>query len=402
LREGGNIDTILNELKLHNRFNIVRYDPSDIIISPDYEISFWNNFKRTINELQEQFHKESGNIKKFFDFLNACKGISFVPLSRITFQDLLDKYFEDKRLKAILAFPIFGNTGFSVSKASAFTAVTVYKEFLLDGGYYPKGGMQEFPDLLSKRFEELGGTILTSKKVNKIKVLDGSVKGIIIGDENYIPAKYVVSNVDARQTFMNMLDEEIINKHFLDNLNKMTPTLSMFILYLGIEGDFSGLTKKSSSIWFLPHYDIEDMFLSAMKGDVESLDWFLLKISDDGRSILRFVNSPFRDNNYWKENKKRLTDLFVTKTEKLIPDLSKHIIFQDAASPSTLHRWTLNYQGAAYGWAGTPSQFAVSGLSRRTPIHNLYLTGHWTTLFQGIPGVAYLGRETAKSVIRKQ
>ena len=87
--------------------------------------------------------------------------------------------------------------------------------------------------------------------------------------------------------------------------------------------------------------------------------------------------------------------------EHVIPNLSSHIVFKDAATPNTLYKWTLNYKGAAYGWARTPSQFAVTGFTQRTSIENLYLTGHWTTLFQGVPGVAYLGRDTSKKILNK-
>lgn len=402
LRDGGNISTVLKELDLDKKIKIIRYDPSDIIISPDFKISFWNSLEETINEFQERFPFESVNINKFFNFLDNCSGLSFIPLRRITFQDLLDKYFKDLRLKSILSLPIMGNTGFSISKLSALTAVTVYKEFLLDGGYYPQGGMQEFPDLLLKRFKELGGNVLLPKIVRKIKVENNIAEGIIVDNDNFISSRYIVSNADVRQTFLNILGEGFIPKDLIENLNNMIPTLSMFILYLGIDGDFDDLPKGSSSIWFLPHYDLENMFLSAINGGVDTLDWFLLRISDDRKSILRFVNSPFKNKHYWKENKKRLIDVFIDKTEQLVPNLSKHIVFKDAATPNTLYKWTLNYQGAAYGWASLPSQFVVEGFSKKTFIHNLYLTGHWATLFQGIPGVAYLGRETAKTILHKR
>jgi prolycopene isomerase len=85
-----------------------------------------------------------------------------------------------------------------------------------------------------------------------------------------------------------------------------------------------------------------------------------------------------------------------------MPDLSNQLLFKDAATPYTLYRWTLNYRGAAYGWACMPSQFALPELSKKTSIKNLYLTGHWTTLAQGIPGVVYLGRDTANIILKRE
>jgi prolycopene isomerase len=401
LRDDGNIKAILRELDIERNLEIKRYDPSDIIFCPDYKVNFWNNLDRTIDELQKQFSRESVNIEKFFRFLNDCKGTSFIPLRHITFQTLLDNYFKDNKLKSVLSLPIFGNAGFSVSKITAFSAVTIYKEFLLDGGYYPKGGMQKFPDLLLKRFKELGGQARLSTIAKKIKINDNAIEGVVIDNDEFLSAKFVISNADARQTLLAMIGSELIPGEMSDLLNGMIPSLSMFILYLGIDKDFEQL-PKGSSIWFLPHYDIGKMFLDAVEGNIDKLDWFLLRISEDGNSILRFVNSPFMVKRYWEENKKRLIDEYIKKTERLITDLSKYVVFKDAATPDTLNKWTLNYEGAAYGWAGMASQFMVNGFYRNNPIRNLYLTGHWATLFHGIPGVAYLGRETARTIIYKR
>ena len=88
--------------------------------------------------------------------------------------------------------------------------------------------------------------------------------------------------------------------------------------------------------------------------------------------------------------------------EKVVPGVSSHIIYKDAATPSTLNRWTLNHEGAAYGWAWKPSQLAVSEFLPETAVENLYLTGHWTTLAQGVAGVAYVGRDTSKKIFANQ
>ena len=78
------------------------------------------------------------------------------------------------------------------------------------------------------------------------------------------------------------------------------------------------------------------------------------------------------------------------------------IIFKDAATPDTLYKWTLNHKGAAYGWAGIPSQLAITGFTQKTAIENLFLTGHWATLAQGISGVVYLGRDTSYKILNKE
>jgi prolycopene isomerase len=319
-----------------------------------------------------------------------------------TFKDLLDSYFEDYKLKAVLSLPVLGNVGLPPSLVSAITAATIYKEYIYDGGNYFEGGMQKLPNILVKKLKELGGDVILSKLVKKIKINDNLVKGIILEDNNFISAKYVVSNVDTRYTFLEMLNSNSTDKNVLDKLNGMTPSLSMFILYLGIDQNFSGFPEIPSNIWCLPDYDIERMYLTAMKGDVDNSDWFLFRASKDKRNILMLVNASFNTEKFWRDNKNRLTDLFIKKIEKIIPDLSKYVALKISATPHTLYKYTFNYKGAAYGWAGTSSQFAVSEFTQKTYIKNLYLTGHWTTLGQGISGVSYLGRSTAKMILNKR
>lgn len=402
LRKGGNIYNILKDLELDKRFKFTRYDPQDIIIAPDYKILVWNDLNKTIKEFQSKFPKESANIESFFSFLNRCSGIEFNSLRSITFQTLLNKYFKDNNLKSILAFPIFGNLGMPPSKVSSLTAVTLYKEFILDGGYYPNDGMQALSDILGKRFEELGGNLSLSSLATGIKVNNNKTEGITIWESDFISSKYVVTACDATQVFSRLIEEKVAGKGFIDRINKLVPSLSAFVIYIGVDKTLKTLPKESSNIWHLPNYDIEKLYHLTIDGDLSRLNWFLIRASSDNRSLTMLVNSPFKDIGYWEENKKRLTDEFIKKMEKVIPDLSHHVALKDSATPNTLYKWTLNHRGAAYGWESTPSQFAIQYLSQVTSIRNLYLTGHWATLAQGIPGVAYLGNSTARLILKKE
>lgn len=402
LRKKGSLTKILKELNIEKRLKIERYNPSNIIVAPDHKICFWNELDRTTEEFQSNFPQERDNIKRFFKYLAGIEGISFNSLRSITFEILLNRYFNDDKLKAILSFYILGICGLPPSLISASRAVTIYKEFIIDGGYYTKGGMQVLPNILSERFKELGGDLLLSRLVKKIIINNREVKGVDLAEKKYISARYVVSNVDARQTFLSLIGNEILDGRIVRKLYNMSSSLSMFILYLGINEEFDGLPRFSSNIWFLSNYNIESMYLSAINEGIDKLDWFLVRVSSDRKSILMLMNVPFKDVDYWKINKKRLVELFIKKVERVIPDLSKHIVFKDSATPITLYKRTLNYRGASYGWSGILSQSFDPDFSQITSIQNLFLTGHWTTLVQGIPGVAYLGCDTARIVLNRE
>jgi len=403
-RENGTIRRVFDGLEIHKKIEIKKFDPTDIIITPDYKISFWADLNKTLKELQKAFSEESDNINNFFNFLLKPEPNSLSKIRSWTFKNLLDQYFTNNMLKTILATPLLGYGGLPPSLISAFSGTKIYTEFLLDGGYYPEGGMQALSNALAERFKEFGGQLLLSRLVKKIKVKNSNIAGVILEKNGFIPSTYVVSSCDARQTFLRFLGKKIVSEELLNKLNNMTPSLSMFILYLGIDKYFKALPKPGSNIWFLPHYDIEKLYLLVKNRNTTNLaEHYMVRLSPDGRTILAFVNAPFKNKGYWVKNKEKLLESFIGQIEKnTIPNLSKHIVYKDAATPYTLFRYTLNYEGAAYGWAGMPSQFADSDFKKPPFLKGLYLTGHWTTYAQGISGVAYMGRNVAKLLLRNR
>jgi phytoene dehydrogenase-like protein len=163
------------------------------------------------------------------------------------------------------------------------------------------------------------------------------------------------------------------------------------------------LPKPGTNIWFLPDYDLEKAYSYAKEGDIDGVNGFMVRFSPDKRTILAFVITAFKNKSYWERNKVRLSESFVARIEKnIIPGLSAHIVYREAATPHTLCRYTLNFKGAAYGWASTPSQLFIPEFRQKTRIRGLYTVGHWTAQTQGIPGVAYIGLDTATLILRKE
>jgi phytoene dehydrogenase-like protein len=402
-REGGITKRVFHDLEIHNHVSIKRYNPSDIILTSDHKVSFFSDLKETIETFQRAFPDESANIARFFHFLTNPDPTSSARMRNWTLRILLDTFFTNQTLKAILAFPLFGNGGLPPSLMSAFTGAQIFTEFLIDGGYYPEGGMQTLPDALAKRFIDLGGTILLSSAVTKINLKDNKVLGVTIDKGNSVQSKYVISNCDARQTFLNLVGKKLLPREFLNRIDSMVPSISMFVAYLGISGAVHALPPPGCTLWFLPHHRIEDMYVSAMRRNERNLTEFLLHVSPVGRSIIAMATASFRNKRYWDNHKHRMLEALIKNIERsAIPGLSMHIRYQDAATPCTLLRYTLNNKGAAYGWASTPSQFADPDFRRPSFIEGLYLTGHWTTLGFGIPGVSYIGRDTANMILKRR
>ena len=62
--------------------------------------------------------------------------------------------------------------------------------------------------------------------------------------------KAVISNIDAHHTFSDLIGEDQIPSGFRSKLKGMKPSLSYFILYLGIEGRLDELSVSNNEVFF--------------------------------------------------------------------------------------------------------------------------------------------------------
>jgi phytoene dehydrogenase-like protein len=401
-RETGIVRKVFTDLEIDKRIRIKRQDPSDIILTPDYRFTFWADTDKTIKSFQMTFPEESNNFKKFFSFIMNLDPKSLAMIRNWTFKELLDRHFQNDKVKAILSFPVFGNGGLPPSLMSAYVGATIFREFLIDGGYYPEGGMQALPDALGDRFKEFGGELRLSSLVKQITVANKEVQGVLLEKDGFIPSKYVVSNCDARQTFFNLLERNSVREDFLNTIDSMEPSLSAFILYLGLDGQFDTLPNAGTNFWYTPHYDLDVIYDLRRKENFDHSWIYMVRVMPNSKNVVALIPAPFKNKQYWDANKDYLVEYFINEfSAHVIPNLSTHVVYKEAATPHTLYRYTLNNRGAAFGWATSSAQLAIPDLMAPSFIHNLYLTGHWTTLGMGIPGVVYLGLNTSRLLIKK-
>jgi phytoene dehydrogenase-like protein len=401
-REGGNFRKIITELGIDKLIKIKRFDPSDIVITPDFKILFYNDVTKTIYDLANIFPAEKENIIRYYNFVTNLDQFETVKLKNKTFANLLELFFNDNRLINSLFVPVLGNGGLPPSLMHAFTGSKIFAEFLIDGGYSPEGGIQSLPNALEHILIQNKGNFLYKRIVKKILVKNNAVTGVKLDNNETIISKYVISACDMIQTFKTFLGANVIGNQMISKLKNMIPSISTFILYLGIDKPFKGLPPPGTNIWYISYYDLEKIFYYMNLCDFNKAGGYMLRLSPDKKTILGFSFAPFKTRSFWKQHKQRIAQDFLKKIEKIIPDLKKHIVYFDAATPYTLYRYTFNYRGANYGWAPLQSQLFDPDFRQKSFIKGLYLTGHWTTQTHGIPGVSYLGYNTAKLILKRE
>ena len=420
-REDGLMGRIISDLKIKNELKFVRSDPVDKIITQDSDILIRKDFNKTIDSLKAQFPGSADKMDIFFKLVstNSLK-ISSLILNK-TFQDVLNELFINIKLKGILSLLLL-EMGLSPLHISAIAAFGFYREFIMDRGYYPIGGMQAIPNTFVKRLRNFGGKLVLSKKVTKILIANGVVKGVILEDGVKIKARYVVSNAAARQTFFNLIGKEYLDRDFVKRLENMKISTSAFLVFLGVNLKLKSVLSDYCTTWYYP-YSNENVFsidftnpVTFMKQAFDEKGFVMLcspsvkdpTLAPSGcESLILAIGAPFISEEFWRKNKSKLTDILIKRAEQIIPGLSNHIIVQDAASPVTLYKYTLNTYGASCGWAQVVTHAQKGRFGPDTPIENLYLAGHWAypgagIAMNGVAMAAYSGRLAAKSIIRKE
>jgi prolycopene isomerase len=333
-----------------------------------------------------------------------------------TFADMLADFIKDAKLGSIISAG-WPYVGLPPSKVSALQMAGYLYSAHIEGHNYLKGGPQVLANTLVKALRKYGGELQLGTKVTKILVENNTATGVETAKGNKISAKYVVSNADARQTFLSLIGSEKLSSKFLNRLEQMEPSFALFQVWLGV--DMNPREKgiiEHETIWY-SSYDLDYIYNSCLQGKFEEgfgictptlCDPGLAPENQHIISLICPIPYDYKEN--WEtENGKRGSSYkklenetmhrLIKKAERVIPELSKHIILSEAATPLTLERYTENYKGAAYGWASTIGQSGLSRLQPKTPIKNLYLAGHWTTPGGGTLAVALSGRNIAKVII---
>ncbi len=401
LSQSSHLNILLSNIGVMDQLKIVRINPSDIIITPDYRVEFGESLDKTVNNFVTRFPEEQDAIKLFFyDLICLEKFDSIKEFRSITFRNLLDKIFNNEVLKQILSLVILGNLGTTAREICCFTAIKHYRQFIVDGGYYTLGGVDAIPIVLANNFRDMGGEIILLKPVTKIVINNCGVRGVETKDGSFFCSDIVVSDCDMRTTLFDLVGKLRLNEVNISYLESMIPSLSLIVTYLGLKNNSVSLSDKVNN-WFISDYQYDKEIKLSDDYHFENFDWFMVRCNHEEKTCVIYANAPTKDYLFWKNNRSRIAELIVNKVDQSIPGLKKNIIFRTIADPSVLNRWTSNYSGAAYGWASTLNQFMVHDYLRDRIIPNLFFCGHWSTVAQGVPGVAIVAQRVSEIIKRR-
>ena len=133
--------------------------------------------------------------------------IRFFTMSAAEF---LEDYFENDLIRATMASPGIIGTALGVYSPGSAYVLLHHVMGDVDGNIgawgLARGGMGAISNALAGALQEHGGEILTSAPVQQIIVKNGRAVGVALDDGEEIQSRIVVSNLDAKRTFTQIMD----------------------------------------------------------------------------------------------------------------------------------------------------------------------------------------------------
>jgi prolycopene isomerase len=440
----GSPEGIYNELGLASKVERIPIHMTRRIISKDTDMTIPNlSGSERIGALIERFPDSKEELKSFFQLCsdlgeevtrfgeNMENSFIILPLMPLffrkmwslrgkSFADVLSEYFSDPRIKNNLSVGLTGMLGLPPSQLSGFIGV------LLTGGmstsqlYYFKSRSQDFSDGFASLIEENHGSLVYNKTVNKIITEKNRVTGVQTEDGEVYPAKYVVSNANAPDTFGKFLADNAKAQKYMEKLAQYKPSISSFIIWLGLAGDLRN-KHPEHSIYIDSGNDVETDFENYLSCNAEKTpvmlalyDSYYEGYSKPDTSTItimilsgyepwrRFEKDYFAGNKEdYKREKMRIAQILIKRVEeKAIPGLSSMIQEMEAATPLTNITFTKNPEGAIYGYPPSVNNAFMNRIKNTTPIDGLYLSSGWGMNSGSYTGGLMNGRNVFRQIMK--
>ncbi|MDG1439022.1 MAG: NAD(P)/FAD-dependent oxidoreductase [Emcibacteraceae bacterium] len=178
----------------------------------------------------------------------------FMKFFTVSVGDFLDEFFQSDLIKAHKAGSAV--VGTNLGPRSPGTAYVLLHHYMgdVDGAVgawgFPRGGMGAVSGALAGAFQEHGGEIRTNAGVDQIMVKRGKVTGVRLENGEEILADRVVSNLDAKKTFLGLMDPKDAGEKVVKAAQRYKSRGSSGKLNIALNGipEFTALPKGSELI----------------------------------------------------------------------------------------------------------------------------------------------------------
>ena len=379
------------------------------------------------NAIRPSF-SDLSSTKKLFDHLKTLSDKQFQYLTKLmtmSSADFLDEWFEFEPLKATMsASGIIGTFMGPRSPGSAYVMLHHYMGDI-DGSFrawgFQRGGTGEVSMAIARSAQHFGAEILTEAPVQKVLVKNGRAKGVVMENGDEYNSNIVISGLDPKVTFLNLLDENDLPSDFVKDINNFRIRGSSGKVNLALDGlpNFSALPGSGhhlrGAISISPSYDhLEKAYDDAKYGNFSEspyMDIILPSVLDpdmapSGKHVMScFVQyAPYNIKGGWNDDKREaFGDAVINTIAKYAPNIKDIILHRQVLTPADLESTFGLTEGNIFHGELTLQQLfalrpAVKWADYSTPIKNYYQCGSGTHPGGGITGSP--GEMAAKKILK--
>jgi enediyne polyketide synthase len=399
---GGNVHRLLEELGVAKSIEWRRV--SHEYIQAGLQLKVPRSLAAFREELAARFPSERAGLAALFAEIDACNRAIYRPAgaqangssalarwSDTPFAAMVKTYVRDERLLHLVS--ILSHYICDDPKAVSALSMCPVFAYYSQGGFYPLGGSQGFSDALASALEMHGGELRLRTRVARILVEQGRARGVQLADGSAIEADRVVVNADVQRTFLELVGREHLDPRFARRIEGLRTSCSAFLVLLGLDivpevepltvvlaedgaATLVGTLSKIDPSLATPGYS--RVQLSALIPSAEAKSW--------ERGAPGYAN-----------RKRQFGDALIQTAERAIPELRKHIVFREEASPATFARYTGATHGAVYGLDIEEWRPSI-----QAPIRNLFLVGAGVAPRPGLEDAVRSALKVADAVCRSE
>jgi phytoene dehydrogenase-like protein len=348
-------------------------------------------------------------------FEEAGEQTLFNEFTLLSVRDLLDRYFEDERLKSMLTF--FGMVSIFGGPSSPGTAYTYghhsWGEFNGNFGQFglARGGMGAISEALAAGARHYGTTIRTSTPVHTVVVERGTATGVRLADGSVITAGQIFSNADPKRSLLQLIEPGVLPAQLVRDVEGIDTRGSMARIHLLIDelpqylpfpDATAGPQHHGHQLLGPSREAFEEAYEAQRRGTFPStfvIEAVTQSVTDDSLApaglhtmTLGIQQLPSElSGTTWAAEKEKWADLVLEDLFIYAPNLREHILDRAIITPDDLNDEYLITDGNIFHGSMMLDQLfgarPIPELSNyRTPVRNYYLCGSGTHPGGGVMG----------------
>jgi phytoene dehydrogenase-like protein len=339
--------------------------------------------------------------------------------------DFLERWFESEPLRGTMSAS--GVIGTYLGPRSPGTAYVLLHHYMgeIDGAFrawgFAKGGTGGIAQALARSAEALGVEIRTGAPVSQVILRQGKAAGVVLQNGDEIAADRVVSSLDPKQTFLNLVDPGQLPEDLVEAVRRFDIRGSSGKVNLALDAapqlacwPGSGPHLRGA-ISISPSTDyIERAYDDAKYGEFSRkpyIDIIIPSMIDPdmappGKHVMScFVQyAPYRlREGTWEDKREAFGDTVVETLSEYIPNLKDIILHRQVVTPWDIEQITGLSEGNIFQGELSLSQLfflrpAPGYAKYRSPIPGYYQCGSGTHPGGGITGAP--GRLAALEILK--